>query len=190
MQDREPADRGSTPPTGPKGSTKAVIAAAVAVLVVLAAAAGFLVGHTRGAASGPSSTTHGAPTTGTRDLSVEGAPNDGLDYAIQNPSCTVNSSDTMVIATGTFAGTSGSPVPTLAPDRTYNVNIGVFDAHGNVLGTSASNEGTDYIDNGGRWSVQVKLFSGFAPTFCMYSIGTYGLGPPAGTAPQVPPALN
>jgi hypothetical protein len=179
-------------PAAPRGA-RSVIASVAVVLIVLAAIGGFLAG--RGSAATSTSTTPprsgGVASFGARDLAVQGAPDDANDYAIYDPSCTVNLSDTMVIATGTFAGTRDAPLPTLPSDRTYNVIIGIFDSHGNVLGTSASNERTDYMNNGGQWSVQVKLFSGFAPSECMYSIGTYGVGDPsAPPLPQVPPALN
>ncbi len=124
-------------------------------------------------------------------LMVENSPGVADDYALRNVSCTVNKSDTMVEATGTFAGTNGRPLPALPTDMTYNVSVGVFDGQPDsdgqikVDGVSASNEQTAYMNRSGRWSVDVRLSPNAEPRSCMYSVGTYGVTPPS--IPITPP---
>ena len=150
----------------------------IAGLAVLTAVGVLLLGRTAGHVS--KSTPQALPT----GLSVLANPDGSNDYALRAVTCTVSASSAMVIATGTFAGANGAPLPALPADVTYNVNVGVFDAHTNVIGISASNESTEYMDSGGRWSVDVKLFRRTPPASCMVSIGTYGTAP---ATPSVTP---
>ena len=155
-----------------------VTLASIAGLAVLTAVGVLLLGRTAGHVS--KSTPQALPT----GLSVLANPDGSNDYALRAVTCTVSASSAMVIATGTFAGANGAPLPALPADVTYNVNVGVFDAHTNVIGISASNESTEYMDSGGRWSVDVKLFRRTPPASCMVSIGTYGTAP---ATPSVTP---
>ncbi len=123
---------------------------------------------------------------------VDNMPGNNDGYAIQNARCIVNKSNTTVLATGTFAGTQGMPLPVLPAGTTYNVTVAAFDGPDTVDGVSASNQQTGYINHGGQWSVEVPLQPGAPPTLCSYSIGTYITPPLATVAPPVPipPSLN
>jgi hypothetical protein len=117
----------------------------------------------------------GTSTQGGAELNVQGAPDDPLDYAVNDPTCSVERSGTEVVGRGTFAGAKGDPLPTLPLDETYNINISVFSADGGVLGVFVSNEQSDYMNAGRSWSVVGTLPPGSRPSWCWYEIGTYDL---------------
>ena len=123
-----------------------------------------------------------APTIGAPAIAASAIAD---DYALRNVSCTVNSSDTMVDATGTFAGTKDRPLPALPTDVTYNVSVGVTDNQSDLDGFSESSEQTAYMNHGGKWSVEVKVSPNDGQVSCMYSVGTYDAIPPL--IPIVPP---
>jgi hypothetical protein len=111
-------------------------------------------------------------------LVVERSPGIPYGYALKNVSCTVNSSDTMVDATGTFAGTKGRPLPALPIGTTYDVSVGVADYQPDSNGFSATNEQTAYMNHGGKWSVEVRVSPDDTQVSCMYFVGANAVTPP------------
>ena len=111
-------------------------------------------------------------------LVVGRSPGIGYDYVLKSVSCTVNSSDTMVDATGTFAGTKGRPLPVLPIGTTYDVSVGVADYQPDLNGFSASNEQTAYMNHGGKWSVEVRVSPDDTQVSCTCSVGADDVAPP------------
>jgi hypothetical protein len=111
-------------------------------------------------------------------LVVEPSPGIADDYALKNVSCTVNSSDTTVDATGTFAGTKDLALPALPTGLTYDVSVDVAGRQPNFDRLSASNEQTAYMNRGGKWSVEVRVSPNDELESCMYSVRIHAVAPP------------